>query len=301
MKKQPSPVPCRPRLRSRIQVIKKINVHQLINRITTNTTLSNQEAWWLLEHITAQSREKLLTTNEVLKTQIEQLDQILMQIYKDKKPLAYILGFVPFLGLKIKVVPPVLIPRPETEEWIEKAVAMLQPMQNQPLKILDIGTGSGCIALALAHHLPSAQITAIDINPQAIALARENAKINNISNVNFLLSDLFKNIDKDQDFDLIVSNPPYIDSKFLPQLEPQVSGWEDHGALFADNKGLQMITQILKDSALFLTKNKKLPTQLIIEIDFNQKDAVLKIAQDLGWNCHAVQDAFGQWRTVWCS
>ena len=276
-------------------------ITQLINRITSSTNLSNQEAWWLLEHITAQSREKLLTTNDISKTQIDQLDQILLQIRQDKKPLAYILGFVPFLSLKIKVAPPILIPRPETEEWVEKTIAMLQPIQDQPLKILDIGTGSGCIALALAHHLPNAKITAIDINPQAIALATENTKINNISNVNFLLSDLFKNISNGQKFDLIISNPPYIDKQFLPQLEPQVSGWEDHGALFAKNKGLQIITQILKDSAGFLTHNKKLPTQLIIEIDFNQKDAVLKIAQDLGWNCHAIQDAFGKWRTVWCS
>ena len=165
-------------------------ITQLINRITSSTNLSNQEAWWLLEHITAQSREKLLTTNDISKTQIDQLDQILLQIRQDKKPLAYILGFVPFLSLKIKVAPPILIPRPETEEWVEKTIAMLQPIQDQPLKILDIGTGSGCIALALAHHLPNAKITAIDINPQAIALATENTKINNISNVNFLLLQL---------------------------------------------------------------------------------------------------------------
>lgn len=269
--------------------------------IQSQTKLSAQEAWWLLQHITNKTQAELLLTNNLNTQEISELEDAMLQLQHQHKPLAYIIGFVPFLDLKIQVQPPILIPRPETEEWVAKIIANFAQQHDTIKNICDIGTGSGCIALALAKHFPNAQVTAIDINPQALALAEQNATLNNIKNIIFVQSDLFDKISKNTNFDLIVSNPPYIDPQDLPTMSKNVTTWEDHGALFAKNNGLQIITQILQNSAEFLQKNNALPAQLILEIDHDQHEKVIELAESFGWTAQAVRDSFKKLRTIWCT
>ena len=122
--------------------------------------------------------------------------------------------------------------------------------------------------------------------------------MNHISNISFIKSNLFKNL-KNQDFDLIVSNPPYIDPSQAHALAPEVALWEDSGALFATGQGLEIIVEILRNSGRFLKKNEKLPFQLIFEIGYDQKDKVLHIAEQYDWTAQAQLDSFGQWRSIW--
>src|SRR3989344_5732075 len=138
-------------------------IKKTLQSITQQTNLSPQEAWWLIEHITQKSQAQLLIIDDQLSSQeLQNLDRALGQIKNEHKPLAYILGFIPFLNLKIQVQPPILIPRPETEEWVSHVIEQFKSIQTDVCTILDIGTGSGCIALALAKNFPQARITAID-------------------------------------------------------------------------------------------------------------------------------------------
>ena len=124
--------------------------------------------------------------------------------------MQYIVGQQEFYGLSLKVTPAVLIPRPETEHLVEAALKLLPA--NKPLRIVDIGTGSGAIAIALAAHLPQAAITAVDISPEALAVAASNARKHDLANrIRFLQSDLLSALDSEAgSFDAIISNPPYV-------------------------------------------------------------------------------------------
>ncbi|MCX5924252.1 MAG: peptide chain release factor N(5)-glutamine methyltransferase [Candidatus Dependentiae bacterium] len=272
----------------------------IIKEIISKTNLSSQEAWWLLEHVTGKSKEELLFLHTLTPQQQIILQECILKLTVDHMPLAYLLGFVPFLDLTIDVAPPILIPRPETEEWVHNVIQALKPHEKEIKNILDIGTGSGCIALALAYGFPQAHVTALDINPEALRLAKSNAEKNNISNFTFLQSDLFSALINNQTFDLIVSNPPYINPDMAQTLSPQVKNWEDPQALFAPDQGLEIIEKILKNSALFLNPSTSLPCQLAIEIDQYHKDAALTLAESAGWDATAQKDCFGNWRTIWC-
>jgi release factor glutamine methyltransferase len=161
------------------------------------------------------------------------------------EPIQYITGQQEFYGLSFHVSPAVLIPRPETEHLVE-AVLSLLPV-NQPVKIADIGTGSGAIAIALAIHLPKAAITALDISTEAIAVARRNAETHKVADrIQFLQSDLLNALDHElATFDAIVSNPPYVAESDRDTLHPQVRDHEPHTALFAGKTGLDIYRRII--------------------------------------------------------
>lgn len=271
-------------------------IQALTNHIAQTTHLTTDEARWLLEFIFDQPYVHLLTLARLPEKQIVALNRILNKIRKTHQPLAYVLKQVPFLNQTIYIKPPILIPRQETEQWVYEITQ--QSWMQHIRSILDIGTGSGCIALTLAAHFKNAQVTGIDINPTAIRLAKKNATINKINNVQFLQSNLFAKI-KNKKFDLIVSNPPYIDPAKINTLNKQVIDWEDKHALFAENQGLAIIEQILKQADQFLTMQNQHP-QLIIEIDSDQNIAIEKLAAQYHWQCTIQKDLFGKWRTVWC-
>lgn len=275
-------------------------MNRYITQIIQETNLSTQEAWWLLEHITQLPQTNLIIKTTLNQNQIQQLNQCIDQISKKHKPLAYIIGWVPFLDLKILTQPPILIPRPETEEWVYQLILDLKPKSSQIRRILDIGTGSGAISLALAKSFPMAQITAIDINPNAIALAQKNASLNKIKNIRFIESDLFTQIHPQQQFDLIVSNPPYIDPQEKKTMHPSVTAWEDPSALFADKQGLALISQIMHQAKSYITPNPQLPYQLVIEFDRSQQLQLSNIATQADLECTTSKDSFGNWRTAWC-
>lgn len=275
----------------------KVNISQLIIAIEKklqthfqDTTLCTQYAWWLVQAITGKSEIELISANDITwnAQEEQQLEQALDALIHKNMPLAYILGSTPFAGLDIIVRQPVLIPRPETEEWICNLIDQLHAFKSEPLWILDLCTGSGCIALALADALPKAKVYATDINDTALELARENARHNQISNVTFLRSDLFNEISPSFKFDLIVSNPPYIDERSWNTLEPSVRNWEDKNALIASDHGMALIKRIIQQAPSYIKPNESLKKahipQLSMEIDSTQGHAVSTYMKEHAYN-----------------
>ena len=163
------------------------------------------------------------------------------------EPVQYIVGNVDFYGYKINVNKNVLIPRFETEELIFKTINLIKKNLNENIKVLDIGTGSGCISIALKKEIPGLDITAVDISEDALVVAKNNALENNCE-INFIKSDLFNNID--DKYDLIISNPPYI--SYDEQIMDIVKKNEPHLALYAKNNGLYFYEEIIKNSSNYL-------------------------------------------------
>ncbi len=255
-----------------------------------NATLCTQYAWWLIETITGKKEINLISQQEFKWTDTNQkkLDEYLDQLINKDMPLQYLLGSTPFGNLDILCRPPVLIPRPETEEWCMNVAQQLQFLSNQQLWILDLCTGSGCIALALAKALPKAKVLATDIHDEALALAQENAAHNHITNVTFLRSDLFAQIPGEFTFDLIVANPPYIPEKDWATLDKSVSQWEDKNALIAKDSGLALIKKIIDRVPEYIKTNDELKKaqlpQLMLEIDHTQGAAVAEYMKQHGYN-----------------
>lgn len=184
------------------------------------------------------------------------------------EPFQYILGKADFMGLELKVNSDVLIPRPETELLVEKALEYIK--QDKPKRILDLGTGSGCIAVALAKFSADLKIDASDISPKALAVAKENAKRHN-AEINFIHSDLFSAINY-KTYDIIISNPPYIAEGEIDHLQPEL-GFEPRMALSAGPDGLDFYRGIILESPDHLRYNGL----LIMEIGFNQKKDLEKM------------------------
>jgi len=265
----------------------------------------NQYAWWILEGITDKSRTEILGHEllDLSEQQRNKLDDWVKKLVDQHMPLAYLLGSVPFDNVTVLVDPPILIPRPETEEWVMKLIDELKWSGDNKLTILDLCTGSGCIALALAHHLPHATIVAVDINTQAVELTKKNCEYNKIKNINVVHSDLYATIPKHYSFDLIVSNPPYIDQNDWLNLNSSVRDWEDKNALVAGHGGMAIIEQIIDGALNCLKSNTALEAadvpQLIFEIDCNQGKRVLDKLVDAGYcNCSIDRDIEGKDRVA---
>ncbi|MDD5465700.1 MAG: peptide chain release factor N(5)-glutamine methyltransferase [Candidatus Omnitrophica bacterium] len=168
------------------------------------------------------------------------------------EPLQYILGSCEFMGCEFKVDQRALIPRPETEILVESAIAELKAMANVAPKILDLGTGSGCIAISIAKLLPRARVLAADISDEALELAGQNARLNKVE-IKFLRTDLFSGL-KNKKFDLIISNPPYIPTGELAGLAKEIS-FEPKQAIAAGIDGLDFYRLITSRSAAHLRDN----------------------------------------------
>ena len=185
------------------------------------------------------------------------------------EPVQYIVGNVDFYGYKINVNKNVLIPRFETEELVFKTINLIKINLNENIKVLDIGTGSGCISIALKKEIPGLDITAVDISEDALVVAKNNALENNCE-INFIKSDLFNNIgDK---YDLIISNPPYI--SYDEQIMDIVKKNEPHLALYAKNNGLYFYEEIIKNSSNYLN-DKNI---IAFEIGYLQANEIKKMA-----------------------
>lgn len=171
---------------------------------------------------------------------------------KSGEPIQYILGKTEFYGMPFVVSPDVLIPRPETEELVEWILAGNRPAG---CSVLDIGTGSGCIAVTLAKKMHGADVYAWDISEGALKVASENALLNCV-NVQFLLRDIFQPVDTVPFFDVIVSNPPYVTESEKTTMEAIVLGFEPHGALFVPDTHALIFYERIADVALALLRNK---------------------------------------------
>ena len=200
------------------------------------------------------------------------------------EPIQYILGTQEFYGLTLRVTPAVLIPRPETELLVEAVLGALKRSDHS--RILDIGTGSGAIAIALAHHLPNAKLTAVDLSPAALSLAHENATKHHLQHrIRFIESDLLsalpaniplgseatRSVQNATKWDVIVSNPPYIPDSEL--LHPQVQAHEPHTALFAGPSGLDIYRRLIPQAYAHLKPNGL----LALEIGHGQRDAIAEL------------------------
>lgn len=178
------------------------------------------------------------------KVEIEYYNSLLEQL-KLEVPVQHLLGSAHFYGIEFVVNENVLIPRSETEELVEWIVADSKNNNNtKPIKILDIGTGSGCIAISLAKNIKNAQVFAIDVSKKALATAKINAEKNDVK-VTFLLADILKTTDLNEEFDIIVSNPPYIRNLEKEEIKKNVLAYEPHLALFvADDNALVFYRKI---------------------------------------------------------
>jgi release factor glutamine methyltransferase len=237
---------------------------------------AHRDAELLLLHTLQIPRTTLLAhpTRELSAAE-ESLYESLLQRRLRNEPIQYITGQQEFYGLPFKVTPAVLIPRPETEHLVEAVLHHL-PI-DQPTKIVDIGTGSGAIAIALAVHLPQAQITALDISPEALAIASTNAETNNVANrITFLQSDLLSAIAYETPYDAIVSNPPYIPETDSPTLHPEVRDHEPHTALFAGTEGLDIYRRLIPQAHALLKPNGLLS----LEIGHGQREALAALLHD---------------------
>jgi len=242
-----------------------------------STTIARRDAELLLAHILQQPRTTFLIhpNIELTRPQAEAFNTLIARRAAGE-PLQYLTGTQEFFGLPFRVTPSVLIPRPETEHLVE---ATLHWAATQPhsLRILDIGTGSGAIAIALAANLPQAHLTATDISAAALTIARENAVHNNLAHrIDFLHSDLLEAADSLQPFDAIVSNPPYIPLTDAPTLQTEVLAHEPHTALFAGHDGLQIYRRLIPAAHAALRPGGL----LALEIGFGQRAALTQLLSD---------------------
>jgi release factor glutamine methyltransferase len=283
--------------------MKQALLQQIISQLDQeyqDITLSTTHAWWLLESLLQCSKTQLIIAKDLVLSnyQKKQLFEWIKQITHEKKPIQYIIGSVPFNDLSITVAPPILIPRPETEEWCANLITQLKTLNNQQLSILDCATGSGCIGLALAYHLPQAHVYLSDISVTALALAQKNGALHNIKNVTYIQSDLFTELPTDIQYDLIVSNPPYITSEEYANLDDTVKKWEDPAALYTADNGLAILKKIITDAPSFLKDNpemeqKNIP-QLVLEIGYKQGTLVRDLLNNAGYTMVSVHKDFAQ-------
>ena len=276
---------------------------ELINHITAQLATVYPEdeaqalAWWIMEEETGLSRSQMLTgckgtTNfSNLQAKIERILHF--------EPIQYIFGHTLWNGLDLKVTPATLIPRPETAELVETIVNKFnrqsivnRQSSNRQFRVLDIGTGSGCIAIALKKAHPEWQVTGIDISEEAIEVAKENAKRNGVE-VEFLVADIFnlQSPISNLQYDIIVSNPPYICESEKASMRPNVLNYEPATALFVpDNDPLKFYRRIAE---------LKLGKHLFFEINEAYPDELSAMLSELGYtDIQITNDIYGKPRII---
>jgi release factor glutamine methyltransferase len=194
------------------------------------------------------------------------------------EPVQYILGEAEFMGLPFEVTPAVLIPRPETEDLVEETIRWLRSSGSAEGSILEIGTGSGNIAVALGKFLPGARITSLEKSDDALAVARRNCSRHGPGNVEFIQGDIFSPLFEGRVFDAVVSNPPYVNAAEFELLEPEVSVFEPRLATSDGGDGFRFIRRIAQIAPGLLRPGGG----MFMEIGFGQADAAETIAREAG-------------------
>ena len=253
----------------------------------------NLDAELILSKVLNKKREEiLLNTNNKLKNRDILIFEKYLQRRFLKEPMAYILGYKYFWKYKFLANKSVLIPRPDTELIIEESLNYIA--NDKSKKILDIGTGSGCIIISLIKERPKCAATAIDISKKAIIVAKTNAKLHHLENkINFINIDIDKY--KSYNYDLILSNPPYISSIELNRLDDDIKSHEPKLALSGGSDGFREIKKVIAKSKALLKINGK----LIMEIGHKQRNQSLKILKNFGFYINKIsKDLSGKDRCI---
>jgi release factor glutamine methyltransferase len=208
-----------------------------------------------------------------------------------REPLQHITGSTSFCGYEIAVSRHALVPRPETELLAELGWQFLSTLNHQPSTALDFGTGTGCIAIALAAKCPNAKTTALDISTDALALAKQNAGQNKVQErIEFVRGDGFTALSAGTQFDLIISNPPYIPSAEIETLQPEVRDFDPRGALDGGADGLDFYRMLAVRSQAFLKPDGK----IMLEFGDGQAGAIKNIFENEKWIVEAVKEDYSQ-------
>lgn len=247
------------------------------------------DAWYLMEYVCKMDKSQYyMKSREEMEPEKLQEYEVLLRKRAEHIPLQYITGSQEFMGLEFKVNSHVLIPRQDTETLVEEALKVLEP----GMSVLDLCTGSGCVIVSLLKHQEGLIGTASDISKQAILVAKENAKQNQVE-AEFVSSDLFKSITGT--FDMIISNPPYIPTDVINGLMPEVKNFEPMTALDGKEDGLYFYREIIREAGKFLNSNG----YLYFEIGHDQGSRVAAIMEDSGYrNVRVVKDLAGNDRVV---
>lgn len=231
---------------------------------------AQRDAELLLLHVIGASRTALfMDENRLVADHDLAVYDALIARRMAAEPIQYIIGEQEFYGLLLKVTPAVLIPRPETELLVEAVLERLP--KGAPLRIVDVGTGSGAIAIAVAFHLPLSEVTAVDLSDAALAIARENAARHGLGErISFLRSDLLAALAGRGSFDAVLSNPPYVPEVDAESLHRQVREFEPRTALFAGPDGLDIYRRLIPQASAIL----KPGGLLALEIGYGQQTAL---------------------------
>ena len=228
-------------------------------------------------------------SEQISKENEEKYFSLIEKHIKEDVPLSHLVGFEYFYDRKYKVTKDVLSPRMETEELIYKVIEYVNASNKNKFKILDLCTGSGIIAITLKKELEqvSVDIIASDISEEALEVAKENSQSHDAT-IKFIKSDIFNNID--DKFDIIVSNPPYIDRKDEVTMQDNVLKYDPHLALFAEEEGMYFYRKIIEQAKDYLNENGV----IFFEIGYDQKDKIIKLADMNGYSAEVYKDINGR-------
>lgn len=250
-----------------IQYLKKYNVEN-----------ARLDAEYIFAHVLGVKRISLMFNfdNEISEENKNLIRKYIVRRGKYREPLQYIVKEWEFYGYPIKVGKGVLIPRQDTEILVEQCILLLEDIENP--KILDIGTGSGAISIALAKKIPESEVLGLDISDDALKIAVENRELNNVENLKFLKSDIFQHV-KEKNYDLIVSNPPYIPVEEYNNLMPEVKEYEPKTALTDGGDGYYFYKKISEESRNYLKNGG----YLAFEVGYNQGEEVSLLMEKNGF------------------
>jgi release factor glutamine methyltransferase len=275
-----------------------------IQELLKTSTLDKVDAKVLLAHLIDKHlnwpKSALISrdTDQLPKSLLEEWT-VLEKQRLEGHPVAYLIGKKEFFNIELKVAPGVLIPRPETELLVELTIDHVRSSGKKTPKILDLGTGSGAIGLALAKNIPNAQVTCVDVSAEALKIAQENARLLNLNSVKFIQSNWFDGLtpalpSEDHLFDVIVSNPPYIAAGDHHLLMGDLR-FEPSSALTDDQDGLMAYRAIFKEAPAYLAADGF----ILVEHGFDQSKQVCQLIQEQNYtNIKAHQDLAGIWRVA---
>ena len=280
---------------------------QIISQISSQLQAAYPEdearslAWWITEELTGKSRTELqfgckdTTFSPIMQEKSQEIISRLLHF----EPIQYIFGHTSWCGLDLLVTPATLIPRPETAELVERINLKSEILNlKSQIHVLDVGTGSGCIALALKKAHPSWSVTGIDISPEAIAIAWENARRNNLD-VNFQVADIFDSNEENPKFEIVVSNPPYICESEKSSMRPNVLNFEPSSALFVPDSDPLKFYRKIAEIFSPITRNPLPVTHLFFEINEAYGEELKQLLDSLGYTDIQIhKDIYGKDRII---